>query len=174
MDYIRKVMHGFDHDKKVEVLDEFQWVGWNDGGIMILSDIVKEEIGKKCIENNNIVWKQSVTRTGVEKMRDVSIIFNILKQIEKQTKLKDIPFYSLSFVTDAIFSELKEMYKLHINANKVRILNDFLARFPYMSYKTCTCDRTIQVFIDVVMLDAKHKFWPGFYALYLFDQYTSK
>ena len=42
MDYIRKVMHGFDHDKKVEVLDEFQWVGWNDGGIMISDDIVKE------------------------------------------------------------------------------------------------------------------------------------
>ena len=107
MDYIRKVMHGFDHDKKVEVSDEFQWFGWNDGDIMMLDDIVKEEIGKKCIENNNIIWKQSVTRTGVEKMCDVSIIFNILKQIEKQTKLKEIPFYSLSFVTDAIFSELK-------------------------------------------------------------------
>ena len=41
MDYICKVMHVFDNDKKVEVLDEFQWVGWNDGDIMILSDIVK-------------------------------------------------------------------------------------------------------------------------------------
>ena len=41
MDYIRKVMHGFDHDKKVEVSDEFQSVGWNDGDIMMLVDIVK-------------------------------------------------------------------------------------------------------------------------------------
>ena len=65
-------------------------------------------------------------------MCDVAIIFNLLKQIKNQTSLKDIPFYSLSFVIDAIVSELKEMDKLHINANKVRILKDFLARFPYM------------------------------------------
>ena len=141
---------------------------------MMLDNILKEEIGKQWIKNDNIICKKSIERTGVEKVCDVVIIFSLMKLIEKQTKIKDIPFYSLSFVIDAIFSELKEMEKLYINANKVRILNDFLARFPYMSYKTCTCDRTIQVFIDVVMLDAKHKFWPGFYALYLFDQYTSK
>ena len=47
-------MHGFDNDEKVEVSDEFQSVGCNDGYIMMLSDIVKEEIGKKFIENNNI------------------------------------------------------------------------------------------------------------------------
>ena len=79
--------------------------------------------------------------------------------------MKDIPFDSLSFVIDAIFSELKEMDKLHINANKVRILKDVLARFPYIPDKTCTCDRIIQGFIDVGMLDAKHKFWPDFYAI---------
>ena len=41
MDYICKVMHGFDNDEKVEVSDEFQSVGWNDGDIMMLADIVK-------------------------------------------------------------------------------------------------------------------------------------
>ena len=74
---------------------------------MMLDDIAKEEIGKQCIENKNIICKQSVKRTGVEQMCDVAIIFNLLKQIEKQTSLKDIPFDSLSFVIDAIFSELK-------------------------------------------------------------------
>ena len=41
MDYICKVMHEFDNDEKVEVSDEFQSVGWNDGDIMMLADIVK-------------------------------------------------------------------------------------------------------------------------------------
>ena len=49
MDYICKVMHEFDNDEKVEVSDEFQPVGWNDGDITMLDDIVKEEIGKQCI-----------------------------------------------------------------------------------------------------------------------------
>ena len=49
MDYIRKVMHGFDNDKKLEVSVEFQSVDWNDGDIMMLADTVKEDIGKQCI-----------------------------------------------------------------------------------------------------------------------------
>ena len=103
MDYTRKVMHGFDNDEKVEVSYEFQSVGWNDGDIMMLADKVKEKIGKKCSKNNNIRCKQSVKRTEVEKMCNVAIIFNLLKYIEKQTTLKDIPFDYLSFVIDAIF-----------------------------------------------------------------------
>ena len=79
MDYIRKIIHIFDNDEKVEVSDEFQSVGWNDGDIMMLADIVKEEIGKQCIENNNIRCKQSVKRTGFEQICDVAIIFNLLK-----------------------------------------------------------------------------------------------
>ena len=70
---------------------------------MMLADTVKEDIGKQCIENNNIICKQSVKRTVVDKMCDVAIIFNLLKQIENQTTLKDIPFDSLSFVIGAIF-----------------------------------------------------------------------
>ena len=54
------------------------------------------------------------------------------------------------------------MYKLHIKVNKVKILKDFLALFPYMSHKTCTCDIIIQGFIDVGMLDTKHMFCPDF------------
>ena len=87
MDYISKVMHGYDNDEKLEVSDELQSVGWNDGDVMILDDIVKEEIGKKCIENNNIGCNQSLKRTGVEQMCDVAIIFNLLNHIEKQTTL---------------------------------------------------------------------------------------
>ena len=131
----------------------------------MLDDIVKEEIWKKCIEKNKIRCKQSVKRTGVEQMCYVAIIFNLLKHIEKYTTLIDIPFYSLSFVIDAIFSELKEMDKLHINAKIVRMLKNFLARFSYMSDKTCTCDRIIQGLIDVGMLYAKHKFRPDFYTI---------
>ena len=41
MNYIRKVMHGFYNDERIEVSDEFQSVGWNDGDIMMFSDIVK-------------------------------------------------------------------------------------------------------------------------------------
>ena len=88
MYYIRKVMHGFDNDGTVEVSDKFQPVGWNDGGIMILANKSNEEIGKQCIKNNNIICKKSVKRTGVEKMCDVAIIFNLLKQVEKKTTLK--------------------------------------------------------------------------------------
>ena len=55
---------------------------------MMLADIVKEEIGKQCIENNNIRCKQSVKRIGVEQMCDVAIIFNLLKQIERQKNSK--------------------------------------------------------------------------------------
>ena len=65
-------------------------------------------------------------------MCDVAIIFNLTKHIEKQTTLKETPFDYLSFVIDDIFSYLKEMDKLHLKANKVRILKDFLALFPYM------------------------------------------
>ena len=69
----------------------------------MLFDTVKEETGMKCIENNNIRCKQSIKITGVEKMCDVAIIFNLLMQIEKQTTLKDIPFDSLYSMIDAIF-----------------------------------------------------------------------
>ena len=44
-------------------------------------------------------------------------------------------------------------------------MKDFLAHFPYMSDKKCTCDIITQGFIDIGMLDVKHKFWPGFYAI---------
>ena len=94
---------------------------------------------------------------GVDKMCDVAIIFNLLKQMEKQTTLKDISFDSLYFLIDTIFSELKEMDRFHIKANKVRILKDFKARLPYMLDNTCTCDRIILVFIDAGMLDEKRK-----------------
>ena len=57
------------------------------------------------------------------------------------------------------------MDKLHLKEKKVRILKYFLAHFPYMSDKTCTCDRIIQGFIDFGIVDAKHKFWPDFYAI---------
>ena len=57
------------------------------------------------------------------------------------------------------------MDKLSLKANKVRILKDFFARFPYMLDKTCTCDIIIQGFIDVGVLDEKHKLWPDFYAI---------
>ena len=103
---------------KVEVSDEFQSVGWNDDYIIMLVNIVKEDIGKQCIENNNIRCKHPVKRTGVEKMCDVAIIFNLPKHIEKQTTLKEILFDSLYFVIDDIFSELKEMDKLHLKANQ--------------------------------------------------------
>ena len=98
-------------------------------------------------------------------MCDVTNIFNLLKQIEKQKTLKDIPFDYLSFVIDAIFSELKGMDKLHINTNKLRILKYFPTRFPYMLDNKCTCDIIIQGIVDVGILDAKHKFWPDFYAI---------
>ena len=98
-------------------------------------------------------------------MSNVAIILNLLKHTEKKKWLKDIPFDYLSFVIDAIFSELKEMEKLHINGNKIRTLNDFLSSFPYMSDMTCTYDRIIQGLIDVGMLDAKHKFLPNFSAI---------
>ena len=104
---------------------------------MMLANILKGEIGNQCIENNKIICNQYVKRTGVDQMCHVAIIFNLLKQIEKQTTLKDIPFYSLFFVIDAIFSELKEIDKLYINANKVRILKDFLAHFRYILDETC-------------------------------------
>ena len=57
------------------------------------------------------------------------------------------------------------MDKLHLKANKVRILKDSITHLPYMSNKTCNCDRIIQGFIDVGMLDTKHRFWPDFYAI---------
>ena len=88
-----------------------------------------------------------------------------MNQIEKKTTLKIITFDYLSFVIDAIFSELKEMYKLHLKGNKVRILKDFLDSFPYILDNKCTCDIIIQGLIDVGMLDTKHKFWPDFYAI---------
>ena len=91
-------------------------------------------------------------------MCNVVIIFNLLNQIENQTTFKNIPFDSLSFVIDAIFSELKEMENLNLRAEQVRILKDILTHFPYMSYKACTCDRIIQGFVDVGVLDAEHKF----------------
>ena len=74
-------MHIFDNDEKVEVSVEFQSVGCNDGDIGMLADIVKEDIGRKFIENNNIRFNRYVKRTGVEKMCDVAIIFNLMKQI---------------------------------------------------------------------------------------------
>ena len=64
--------------KKAEVSDELQSVGWNDGGIMMLADIMREEIGKQCIEKN-MRCKKSVKITGVYKMCDVALIFNLLK-----------------------------------------------------------------------------------------------
>ena len=45
------------------------------------------------------------------------------------------------------------------------IWKDFIARFPYMSDTTFTCDIIMQVFVYVGMLDAKHKFWPDIYAI---------
>ena len=57
MEYICNVIHGFDNDGTVEVSDEFQSVGWNDDYIMMLVNIVKEDIGNQCIENNNSRFK---------------------------------------------------------------------------------------------------------------------
>ena len=57
------------------------------------------------------------------------------------------------------------MKKLHINKNKVSILKDFPARFPYIYDKTCTCEMIIERFVNVDMLDAKHNFWLYFYAI---------
>ena len=57
------------------------------------------------------------------------------------------------------------MDKLHLKANKLSTLKNLLANLPYILDKTCNCDRIIQGFIDIGMLDAKHKLWPYFYAI---------
>ena len=57
------------------------------------------------------------------------------------------------------------MEKLNLKGNKGRMLKVFLDNFPYMLVDTCTCDRIIPGFIDVGMIDAKHKFLPDFYAI---------
>ena len=57
------------------------------------------------------------------------------------------------------------MDNLHLKGNKGRMLKVFLDHFPYMLVETCTCDRIIPGFIDVGMIDAKHKFWRDFYAI---------
>ena len=165
IDYIRKVLHGYNIDGTDTVSDELQSVGWNDGDIMMLAAIVKEEMGKQCMENNNVRNKQSVKRTGVEQMCDVAVIFNSLKHIERSTTLKDIPFDSLSVIIESTFKDLHDDGILDLKKNKARILKDFLARLPYMFDKTCTCDRIMEGFVDVGMLDEKHKLWPDFYAI---------
>ena len=57
------------------------------------------------------------------------------------------------------------MDKLHLKEKKVRILKDFLARFPYILDNTYTCDIIIQRLIGVSMLDTKHKLWPYFHEI---------
>ena len=84
MYYICKVMYGFDNDVIVEVPEELQSVGWNDGDIMMLDAIIKKETGRQFIENYSIRCKQSVKRTQVEKMCDVANIFNLLKKIKNK------------------------------------------------------------------------------------------
>ena len=42
MEYIRKLMHGFENDGTVEVSYEFKSVGWDYVDIMMLSAILKE------------------------------------------------------------------------------------------------------------------------------------
>ena len=83
----------------------------------------------------------------------------------KANSIKRHTIWFFIFCDWCYFSELKEIDKLHLKANKVRILKVFLARFPYMLDKTFTCDRIIQRLIDVDILDAKHKLWPDFYAI---------
>ena len=89
-----------------------------------------------------------------------------LQSTEADWKSNNIKRHTVScfiFFYWCYFSEFRELDKLHLKAKKVSILKDFLASFPYMSYKTCTCDRIIQGLIDFGMLDAKHNFWPDFY-----------
>ena len=96
---------------------------------MMLDDIVKEEIGKQCIKKNNIRCKKSMRRTRVEKMCNVASIVNLLKQIEKQTTLKDIPFYFYLFWLMIFFLNWKK-WTSYISMQKSKDIEAFSCSFP--------------------------------------------
>eukprot|EP00957_Ditylum_brightwellii_P177122 13492839-Ditylum_brightwellii.AAC.1 len=61
---------------------------------------------------------------------------------------------------DKLFKNLYNEDEINVYSVKIRILKDFLTRLPYMLEKACTVDNIIGGFVDVVMLDNKHKVWP--------------
>ena len=91
---IRKAMHAFDVYLNKEVPDDLTSVGWNDGDLLQLKAIVKEAIKEQCLLFKNVKCKQSAKRSGVEQMCDVAIMFLLLKQLERNTTIDDIPFDS--------------------------------------------------------------------------------
>ena len=157
---LRKDLHGFDHVMSNEVPDHLTSVSWCDGDIQQLSGIVREEVMKRCVDQKHIKNKQSVKRTGVEQMADVSVIFKDLKACEKSTTLIDVPFDSLSGYCNTVFKSLFNEGVLKLKNQKSFVLHDFLARVPYMLEKTRTSNKIFDGFVSVGMLDKQDRTWP--------------
>eukprot|EP00957_Ditylum_brightwellii_P134096 10223547-Ditylum_brightwellii.AAC.1 len=123
-------MHKFESNGEEENPDELASVGWNNGDVNQLKEMVKEEFAEQCIRCKNMKCKQSAKQSGVEQMCDVCIIFKLLKQIERETTLRNILYDSLSSVIDNIFKSYQMEDKLYTKQNKYHILKDFLAHLP--------------------------------------------
>eukprot|EP00957_Ditylum_brightwellii_P169885 12930560-Ditylum_brightwellii.AAC.1 len=89
------MVHGYTASETSKDPESLQSVGWNDGDMIMLCTLVKEEIHKQCVEDSNVKCKQCAKRTGVEQPSDVCIVFKLLKKIEQEATIDDVPFVTL-------------------------------------------------------------------------------
>ena len=93
IDNIRKDTYGWDGqmDDDGNVPDYLTAVGWMDGANGQMSLITSEECLKEDDKRGIRICKHCAARTGVEQMADVMAGFRIIKSLNRQVTLEDVP-----------------------------------------------------------------------------------
>ena len=136
---IRQDTYGWDGqmDDHSNVPDYLTAVGWMDGANGQMSLITSEECLKEDDKRRIRICKHCAGRTGVEQMADVMAGFRIIKSLNRQVTLEDIPVEMHGLkrrVSTAIATKQKEG-RLKLACHKSNAIIDFAAKLPKITYR---------------------------------------
>ena len=116
-------------------------------------------------QDNRIVGnKQNNARSGVEQPADLTKTFKILKRIQSEYTVSNVPVkcHPLKRIIVEEFNKLCRVGQLRLASNKRKALVDFLSNVPAMSTRAVTSDYIQEGFITPGVIDSTHRRYPDF------------
>ena len=139
IDNIRKDTYGWDGqmDDDGNVPDYLTAVGWMDGANGQMSLITSEECLKEDDKRGIRICKHCAARTGVEQMADVMAGFRIIKSLNRQVTLEDVPveMHGLKRRVITAIATKQEEGRLKLACHKSNAIVDFVAKLPKITYR---------------------------------------
>ena len=153
----RQEYDGYNEEECGTIPKELSAVSWCDGDLSQIASVIED---LPLFQENKITAnKQNNARSGVEQPADLTKTFKILKRIQQEYTVSNIPIKShpLKRIIHKQFDKLSSEGRLRLPSNKRRALTDFLSNIPAISTRAVTTEYIQHGFITAGMIDLVHR-----------------